>query len=102
MLDFSLISMLIPGGVRERAKGEAAARAAAQLLALARAEGTQALTQLESSAEGLNPEQVEQRLEQFGPNIVAQEKKKPFLLHILERFVTNPINILLTVLAVIN
>jgi len=101
MLDFSLISMLIPNGVRERVKGEAAARAAAQLLALARADAALALAQLEASADGLNSEQVEQRLEQFGPNIVAQEKKKPFLLHILERFVTNPINILLTVLAVI-
>jgi Mg2+-importing ATPase len=101
MLDFSLISMLIPNGVRERVKGEAAARAAAHLLALAREDAAQALSRLEGAADGLNPEQVEQRLEQFGPNIVAQEKKKPFLLHILERFITNPINILLTVLAVI-
>jgi Mg2+-importing ATPase len=101
MLDFSVISMLIPTAARERAKGEAAARAAANLLALARAESAQALTQLNAGAEGLNPEQVEERLTEFGPNIVAQEKKKPFLLHILERFATNPINILLTVLAVI-
>src|SRR6202000_2191985 len=40
-------------------------------------------------------------LEKYGRNVVAQEKKKPFLLQILERFYTNPINILLTVLAVI-
>ena len=101
MLDFSHISMLIPAVARERNKGEAAARAAAGLLALARLEAAPVLTQLESVAEGLNPEQVEQRREQFGPNIVAQETRKPFLLQIFERFITNPINILLTALAVI-
>ena len=101
MLDLSHISMLIPNVARERSKGEAAARAAAALLALARLEAAAALTQLDGVAEGLNPEQVEQRLEQFGPNVVAQEARKPFLLQIFERFITNPINILLTVLAVI-
>jgi Mg2+-importing ATPase len=101
MLDFSFISMLIPTAGRERGRAEAAARAAANLLALARLEPAQSLTQLDAGADGLNPEQVEQRLEQYGPNIVAQETKKPFLLQIFERFITNPINILLTTLAVI-
>jgi Mg2+-importing ATPase len=101
MLDFSFISMLIPNVARERGKGEAAARAAAHLLGLARVESAQALTQLNAANDGLNPEQVEERLAEFGPNLVVQEKKKPFLLHILERFITNPINVLLTVLAVI-
>ena len=101
MLDFSHISMLIPAVARERNKGEAAARAAAALLALARLEAAPVLTQLDSVAEGLNPEQVEQRREQFGPNVVAQETRKPFLLQIFERFITNPINILLTALAVV-
>ena len=101
MLDFSSISMLIPAVGRERGRAEAAARAAASLLALARIDATPALTRLEANADGLNPEQVAQRLEQFGPNIVAQETRKPFLLQIFERFVTNPINILLTTLAVI-
>jgi Mg2+-importing ATPase len=101
MLDLFNFSMLIPNGTRERGRGEAAARAAAQLAQLARLDGTDVLARLDASAEGLNPDQIEARLEQFGPNVVAQEKKKPFLLHILERFATNPINILLTVLAAI-
>jgi Mg2+-importing ATPase len=100
-MKLSAISMLIGGNGRSSAKNEAAARTAAELLALARMEANDALDKLNPGGNALNPDQVEERLEQFGPNIVAQEKKKPFLLEILERFYTNPINILLTVLAVI-
>ena len=101
MRNLSFLSMLITPNVRDRVKTETAARTAAELLALARMEAPEALARLQSASEGLNPEQVEERLAEFGPNIVAQEKKKPFLLQILERFITNPINILLTALAII-
>ncbi len=101
MLDLFNFSMLIPNAARERGKGEAAARAAAQLADIARLESAEVLGRLTAVADGLNPEQVEERLEEFGPNIVAQEVKKHVVLHLLERFITNPINILLTVLAVI-
>src|SRR5499427_786448 len=102
MLDFSFLTMLIGGTAgRERVRNGAAARSAAELVALARAESADALARLEAIPDGLTPEQVEERLERFGPNTVAQEKAKPFLLQILERFITNPINILLTALAII-
>ncbi|HXR64188.1 MAG TPA: magnesium-translocating P-type ATPase, partial [Rudaea sp.] len=101
MLELIPFAMLITGGGRERARNEAAARAAAELAGLARLEGADALARLDATPDGLKHEQIEERLETYGPNVVAQEKKKPFLLHILERFVTNPINILLTALAVI-
>ncbi|HEY2397046.1 MAG TPA: magnesium-translocating P-type ATPase [Rudaea sp.] len=101
MLDLIPFAMLITGGGRERARNEAAARAAAELAGLARLEGAEVLARIDATLDGLKPEQIEERLETYGPNVVAQEKKKPFLLHILERFVTNPINILLTALAVI-
>jgi Mg2+-importing ATPase len=101
MLKLSIAAMLIGGNGRNGAKSEAAARAAAELLALARLESGDALATLNPGGNALNPEQVAERLAQFGPNVVAQEKKKPFLLEISERFVTNPINILLTVLALI-
>src|ERR1700759_3465235 len=101
MLDLSSISMLITAGGRDRAKSEVAARTASELLAVARLDGAEALTRLESNQNGLTQEQVEERLEKFGHNIVAQEKKRPLILQLLERFYTNPINILLTVLAVI-
>ena len=101
MLNLTFFSMLIGGNGRNGAKNEAAARTAAELLALARVEANDALGRLNPGGGALNPEQIEERLAQFGPNVVAQEKKKPFLLEILERFITNPINILLTVLAII-
>ena len=102
MRDFLNFSMLITGGVRDRGKNGAAAKTAAELVALARLESADALKRLDSNPDnGLDPEQVASRLAEFGPNVVAQEKKKHVLLHILERFVTNPINILLTVLAIV-
>jgi len=106
MLDLSHFSVVMKAGLitatgRDRAKNEAAARSAADLLAIARLEAADALAHLESAPDGLNPEQVEERLEKFGPNIVAQETRKHVLLQLLERFYTNPINILLSVLAVI-
>ncbi|HZP66052.1 MAG TPA: magnesium-translocating P-type ATPase [Rudaea sp.] len=101
MLDLTSISMLITGNGRDRNKNEASARSASELLAVAKLDGPAVLAHLGACAEGLNPEQVEERLAKFGPNIVAQEKKKPFLLQILERFYTNPINILLTALAIV-
>ena len=101
MLDLSNLSMLITAGGRDRVKNEAAARTAAELLAVARMEAPDAQKYLDANPNGLTLEQVEERLEKFGPNVVAQEKKRPVLLQILERFYTNPINILLSVLAVI-
>jgi len=89
MLELIPFAMLITGGGRERARNEAAARAAAELAGLARLEGADALARLDATPDGLKHEQIEERLETYGPNVVAQEKKKPFLLHILERFVTN-------------
>ena len=101
MLKLSLPSMLIAGNGRDRAKHDAAARSAAELLALARLDADAALNQLNPGGSALNPEQIEERLAHFGPNVVAQEKKKPLLLQLGERFITNPINILLTALAII-
>jgi Mg2+-importing ATPase len=93
--------MLIGGHARNGVKNEAAARTAAELLALAHQEPNDALQRLNPGGNALTPEQIDERLAQFGPNIVAQEHKKHFLLEILERFITNPINILLTVLALV-
>src|SRR5579883_123895 len=101
MLKLSIAAMLIGGNGRNGAKNEAAARIAAELTALARQNPEDALHKLNPGGQALNPEQVAERLEQYGPNVVAQEKKKPFLLEIGERFITNPINILLTALALI-
>ena len=97
----SLLSIALPNVARDRARAEATASSNLMLLEMVQAEGSDVLHRLGVSGEGLNEAEVEARLDEFGPNTVAQEKKKSFLSEIAHRFFTNPINILLTVLAVI-
>lgn len=103
MLDrISLFSIVLPSAVRDRARAEALARGNSVLLEMVQAEGTEVLQRLGVNGDGLNEAEIEARLEEYGPNVVAQEKKRSFLSEIAYRFFTNPINILLTVLAVIS
>jgi Mg2+-importing ATPase len=60
-----------------------------------------ALDKLQSSVAGLTQEQVQQRLEEYGPNVVAQEKRHTWL-GLLGRAMVNPLVILLLVLATIS
>ncbi|MBS0590224.1 MAG: magnesium-translocating P-type ATPase, partial [Proteobacteria bacterium] len=101
MLKFSIAAISIGGSGRHGPRNEMATRIDAELLALAQRSPEAALDALNPGGQALTPEQVAERLEKYGPNVVAQEKKKAFLLEIGERFLTNPINILLTVLALI-
>ena len=60
-----------------------------------------ALAQLNTTPSGLNPQEVEARLEEYGPNIIAKEKRKTWLMRLWDN-VTNPLVILLVVLGVIS
>ena len=77
------------------------AREDARLSEVARLDRDGVLEFLESSDEGLLDREAEERLDKFGPNRVATEKRKSPLRQLLERFVT-PLNILLLALAVIS
>lgn len=72
------------------------------LLDKARMDGAQLLAQLEASELGLAAEQVGERRERFGANVIALERKRSFLREIAQRLFTNPINVLLSVLAVVS
>ena len=72
------------------------------LIELARLDTARALARLGVDGEGLDEAQVQARLAEFGANVVAQEKKRPFVVEIALRFATNPINVLLTILAVVS
>ena len=61
-----------------------------------------ALTLLGVSGDGLAASEVAARIAEFGPNIVAQEARRSFPAEIAHRFFTNPINILLAILAVVS
>jgi len=72
------------------------------LIEFARLDTARALARLGVDGDGLDDAQVESRIGQFGENVVAQEKKRSFLAEIAVRFATNPINVLLTILAVVS
>lgn len=55
----------------------------------------------QSAAEGLSEQEAQERLNQYGPNIVGHEQKHPHL-KLLFHAVLNPLVILLTLLAVIS
>ena len=81
MFKFSLFSAAVPAAVRIGGEG-ARGPSNHPLLEFVHFDGAQALARLGVSGEGLAVAEVEARLEQYGPNIVAQEKKKPFLVEI--------------------
>jgi len=103
MFKFTFFAASVPAALRVNGNdARRNAQAAHPLLEFVRIDGAEALARLGVSGDGLSTTEVEARLEEFGPNVVAQEKKKPFLVEIAQRFFTNPINILLTVLAVVS
>jgi len=72
------------------------------LLEMIRIDGAAVLARLGVDGEGLTSAEVDERLARFGPNAVAQERRRGFLAEIAHRFLFNPINILLTILAVVS
>ncbi len=61
----------------------------------------EALTELESRKTGLSAEEARDKIHRFGPNVLASEKKRGFLLQILDRF-KDPLVIQLLVIGLIS
>jgi Mg2+-importing ATPase len=72
-----------------------------RLVECAGAEGPRALELLSARAGGLSPAEAEQRLEQYGPNNVAQEKPRHWAARLLRTYYRDPLSVLLTVLGVV-
>ena len=72
-----------------------------KLVDSAHAEVASILGQLNSTPDGLNQAEVEARLEQYGPNEVAKEKRRTWFLRLWDN-VKKPLVILLAVLGVIS
>jgi Mg2+-importing ATPase len=100
MFKFSLFAATVP--VTLRINNDAHGQPNHPLLEFVRLDREGALARLGVSGNGLTEAEVEARIGEYGPNIVAQEKKKSFISEIAHRFFTNPINILLAVLAVVS
>ena len=72
-----------------------------KLVESARAEASAVLGQFNTTPNGLTQAEVEARLEQYGPNEVAREKRRTWLLRLWDN-VKNPLVILLVLLGVIS
>ena len=72
-----------------------------KLVDSARTDVQTVLQQLNTSPNGLNQADVESRLEQYGPNEVAREKRRTWLLRLWDN-VRNPLVILLVILGIIS
>src|SRR6266699_2338350 len=84
-----------------QAKKAASVQVSPRLAEAARAEAAEVLRLMETSLEGLTSEAAAERLEHYGPNEIAREKKQSWVqrLYVAAR---NPLVILLTVLAIIS
>src|SRR5690349_9821364 len=72
-----------------------------QLIEAARKPQPDVLATLNSSAQGLSSEEAERRLEEYGPNAVAQEKPETWFTRLFKTTI-NPLVILLAVLATVS
>ena len=72
-----------------------------QLLEAARADTGQVLQMCQTSPAGLTEEEVERRLEEYGPNVVTQEHGYGWV-GLLGKALVNPLVILLLILAVLS
>jgi Mg2+-importing ATPase len=77
-----------------------AIRVAPRLREAARLAPAAALELLQSGPQGLSQEQAEQRLEEYGPNVVAQEKRHTWIT-VLGHALVNPLVVLLLILAIV-
>jgi Mg2+-importing ATPase len=93
---------ILPRFLRPRlAAGSAAIRVSPLLVETARLTVQDALEKLQSTRQGLSGEQAGQRLEQHGPNVVAQEKRHSQIA-LLGRAMVNPLVVLLLILAAVS
>ena len=82
-------------------RGATDARRPSPLLGLCDCEPDDALTQLDTARGGLTPEQVEERLERFGPNEVTHEKPPGWFVQLFHAFLT-PFNGVLFAVSVVS
>ncbi len=93
--------------MNEQIKPQITARAATEpkkpspLLGLCDCTPDNALAQLDTARTGLTPEQVEQRLEQYGPNEVTHEKPPTWFVQLFHAFLT-PFNGVLFAVSVVS
>ncbi|HEY6940383.1 magnesium-translocating P-type ATPase, partial [Dokdonella sp.] len=94
------IAAAVPAALRLEREDRTANAAPHPLIEFVRLEPAAVLARVGVTAEGLDADEVAARLAEHGPNAVAPERRRPFLLEIAHRYLTNPVNLLLSVLAI--
>ena len=89
-----------PVRLAERGRGKGA-YVSKKLVNIARSDCPGAVLELKTNLVGLNQAEVETRLEQYGYNQVAKEKRQSVLMRLLDN-IKNPLVILLAVLAFVS
>ena len=93
---------IVPRFLRLRAaNGANGIKVSPRLIEAARLTPQAATELLQSGPQGLSGEQVEQRLEEYGPNVVVQEKRHTRIV-LLGHALINPLVVLLLILATVS
>jgi Mg2+-importing ATPase len=93
---------ILPRFFRPRAaNGVDAIRVAPRLVEAAQGTAQAAMELLQSGPQGLSQPQAEERLEEYGPNVVAQEKRHTWI-GLLGHALINPLVVLLLILATVS
>ncbi|MDE2459915.1 MAG: hypothetical protein KGL98_01585, partial [Gammaproteobacteria bacterium] len=97
----TLLNMFGPGRGSRAGSEHVAARVHRRLLDVCCKGAQEALDDFHTSIQGLTTPEAAERLEQYGPNTVAREKKKHWAVQLLVRL-RNPLNLLLIILSVMS
>jgi len=94
----SVLSIRLPGALK---RADTAIKVCPLLLEVAGSDTQEVLRKLQTSTAGLTEEEAEQRLHEYGLNVVAQEKRHRWVTTLLKAFL-NPLVILLALLVVVS
>jgi P-type Mg2+ transporter len=86
---------------KNAAQDERGARVSARLVEVSRMAADDTFDEFKTSIQGLVESEAEERLAEYGPNTVAREEKKSFLVQLFTRL-ANPLNVLLIILTVVS
>jgi len=94
-------SIVLPKNILAAIKRNGSIQVSPRLIRVASVPAAAVLSELKSGAEGLTEDEAERRLEEYGPNVVAQEHRFTRL-KLFIKACLNPLVILLSVLAIVS
>jgi len=96
-----ILTSILPRNILPSRRANGAIHASPRFVRAASLPVTQVFSELKTGAEGLAEDEAERRLEEYGPNVIAQEHRFTRL-RLFIKACLNPLVILLSVLAIIS